>query len=275
LEPRTIIFEPAGRNTAAAIALAALEADTDELLLVMPSDHVIAYPDRFLTAVAAAVPHAQAGHLLTFGIEPAGPETGYGYIKRGALLGGGAFAVARFVEKPDRGTAEHYLAEGGYYWNGGIFLFRADGLLAALEAHAPDILADVRRSLAAARREGAAVYPEPQMFGGVRSQSIDHAVMEVAGNIAMVPVGMGWSDVGSWDTLYEVAAKDTGGNAVSGDVHAHDSRNCLLHSEGPVIVAAGVENLIVVAAAGAVLILPRGQSQRVKELVERLPAGRK
>jgi mannose-1-phosphate guanylyltransferase len=270
--PALSILEPVGRNTAAAIALAALEAPASALLLVMPSDHVIGLPDRFLAAVRAAMPAAREGHLLTFGIAPERPETGYGYIKRGAALAEGVFAVDRFVEKPDALTAAAYLADGGYDWNGGIFLFEAGTLLAGLEAHAPGILAQVRRSLDAATRELARVTPDPILFGAVRSQSIDHALMEVHDRVAVVPVQMDWSDVGSWDALHEMGAKDDAGNRASGDTLMIDTRNCLLHTEGPLLVTVGVDDLIVVASGNAVLVMPRGDSQRVKEAVERLAA---
>lgn len=268
--PQLLILEPVGRNTAAAIALAALEAPPSSLLLVMPSDHLIGLPDRFLAAIQAALPLAQQGYLITFGIAPERPETGYGYIKPGVSLAEGVFAVDRFVEKPDAATASRYLAEGGYDWNGGIFLFEAATVLAGLEAHAPDILAQVRRSMHAAQRQTGRVTPDAGLFGVVRSQSIDHALMEVHERVAVVPVQMDWSDVGSWDALHDIATKDESGNSRSGHVVIEDSRNCLFHSSGPRIVAAGVEDLIVVATPDAVLILPRGQSQRVKELVDRL-----
>lgn len=272
VEPLSIMLEPAGRNTAAAIALAALEADGAALLLVMPSDHVIGRPDRLLAAVEEAAPFAERGHLVTFGIAPDRPETGYGYIKSGAALAGGVHAVERFVEKPDARTAARFLQEGGYHWNGGIFLFRADAVLAGLQAHAPDILAAVRASFEAARRDASRVRPDPGLFAAIRSQSIDHALMEVHERVAIVPVDMDWSDVGTWDSLHEIAEKDAGGNALSGDVIALTTRDCLLHSDGRLLVTLGVHDLIVVATKDAVMILPRGQGQHVKDLVDLLKA---
>jgi mannose-1-phosphate guanylyltransferase/mannose-1-phosphate guanylyltransferase/mannose-6-phosphate isomerase len=269
-EPSLIILEPCGRNTAAAIALAAIESGPDDLLLVMPSDHVIGRPDRFLDAVAAAAPYAEQGWLVTFGIAPTRPETGYGYIQRGAAKGGGAWSVRRFVEKPDAERAADYLASGEYDWNGGIFLFRSRDLVAGLELHAADILSAVRASLASARREEGRVYPDPELFAAVRSQSIDYALFEPHERVAVVPVDMDWSDLGSWDALYELAPKDSTGNAVSGRVAAVEARSCLLHSSGPKIVTLGVEDLIIVATPEAVLVLPRGQSQRVREAVDAL-----
>jgi mannose-1-phosphate guanylyltransferase/mannose-1-phosphate guanylyltransferase/mannose-6-phosphate isomerase len=269
-QPRLTILEPCGRNTAAALALAALESAPEKLLLVMPSDHVIGRPERFLAAVAAAVPHAEQGYLVTFGIAPTRPETGYGYIERGAGLGGGAWAVHRFVEKPDANRAADYLAGRNHDWNGGIFLLRAGDLIAGLELHAPDILAGVRASLETARREGGCLYPDPPLFAAIRSQSIDYALFEPHERVAVVPVDMDWSDLGSWDALYDLASKDAAANVLVGPVHATDTRACLLHSSGPRIVTLGVDDLIVVATGDAVLVLPRGQSQRVREAVDGL-----
>lgn len=262
-----LILEPMGRNTAAAIALAALERECDDLLLVMPSDHVIGLPDAFLDAVAKAAGQAGQGWLMTFGITPDQPETGYGYIKCGPPLAAGVFAVDRFVEKPDRATAEAYLSEGGYDWNGGIFLFRAGDLIDGLAAHAPDILEAVRAALSEGRREGHRVQPNASLFAAVRSQSIDLALMEAHDRVGVVPVEMHWSDVGSWDALYDVGAKDQAGNVVAGDAIFRDTRGCLIEAEGIQVVTVGVSDLIVVASGGTVLILPRGESQRVREAV--------
>jgi mannose-1-phosphate guanylyltransferase/mannose-1-phosphate guanylyltransferase/mannose-6-phosphate isomerase len=270
-----LIVEPEGRNTAAAIALAALEARPDALLLVMPSDHVIADPAAFRAAVCLAAPIAQEGWLVTFGICPDRPETGYGYIRRGRRIADGVFEAEAFVEKPDRDTAARYLAEGNHDWNGGIFLFRADALLAALGAHAADILAGVEAALGPAERDGGRILPDPAAFAQVRAQSIDHAVMEKADRIAVVPVQMGWSDLGSWDALYEIGEPDGDGNVAAGDVLTLDTRHSLLKSAGPLIVAIGMEELVVVATPDAVLIAPRGQTQRVKEAVDLLKARRR
>ena len=203
-----LILEPVGRNTAPAIALAALTAAPDDLLLVLPSDHVIADVAAFHAAVRIAAPLAAEGWLVTFGIRPDRPETGYGYIKRGEPLGAGAFAAERFVEKPDRATAEAYLADGGYDWNGGIFLMRADHYLAELGRHAPEMLAAARAAMEGARREGDRIVPDADAFAASPAQSIDYAVMEKAERVAVVPVAMGWSDVGSWDALHALAERD-------------------------------------------------------------------
>jgi mannose-1-phosphate guanylyltransferase/mannose-1-phosphate guanylyltransferase/mannose-6-phosphate isomerase len=270
VRPFQSILEPVGRNTAAAIALAALEAEPSTLLLVIPSDHVIGLPENFLAAVDLAVPFAEQGHLVTFGITPEGPETGYGYIKRGPSLATGVFEVERFVEKPDLSTARHYIDQGGYDWNAGIFLFAAGAVVAGLARHAPDILDQVRCALDEARRQSARVYPDMELFAAVRSQSIDHALMEVHEQVAVVPVRMDWSDLGSWDALYAAGAKDDDGNHLAGEALQIDSRNCLLHSDGPQLVTVGVQDLIVVAAGGKLLVMPRGESQRVRDAVERL-----
>lgn len=265
----TLILEPAGRNTAPAIALAALAAAPGATLLVMPSDHVIADVAAFRAAIEAASPAVEAGWLVTFGIAPSAPETGYGYICAGETLLPGVRKVTRFVEKPDKATAERYLAEGCYAWNGGIFLFRADTYLEALAIHAPDILAATREAMRLAARDGHRLHPDAAAFAASPSDSIDYAVMEKAARVAVVPVEMGWSDVGSWDALHDLAA-DLNGNAEHGAVVAIDTNNCLLRSDGPLIAAVGVTDLIVIATGDAVLILPRGSSQDVKRAVDAL-----
>ena len=270
ITPSAILLEPCARNTAPAIALAALIAQPEDLLLVMPSDHAIDDVASFRRAVDAAAPLAQEGWIVTFGIEPDRPETGYGYIKRGGELAPGAYAVERFVEKPDLDAAGGMLAEGGYGWNGGIFLFRASDMLEALASHAPEILDAVRRSLGAHTSVRPWVYPDAAAFGASPSDSIDYAVMEKAEKVAVVPVDMGWSDVGSWDALYDILAKDTAGNSSSGEVVALDSGGCLLRGEGAKVVSVGTRDLIVIATAGEVLVVPRGRSQDIKQAVARL-----
>jgi mannose-1-phosphate guanylyltransferase/mannose-1-phosphate guanylyltransferase/mannose-6-phosphate isomerase len=268
--PAQLILEPAPRNTAPAIALAALCAEAGDLLLVLPSDHVVRQPDAFRAAVQAALPLAVDGMMVTFGIAPDRPETGYGYIARGGEVGLGLFRAARFVEKPDLATAHAYLESGDYLWNAGIFLMRAETYLDALEAHAPDILSAARSAIVAQREEGNRVWPDARGFARAPSRSIDHAVMEHAERVAVVPVEMGWSDVGSWEALHAIGDKDAAGNVLTGDVVAIDSRDSLIRSDGPVIVTLGVQDLIVVATERAVLIAPRGESQRVREAIEAL-----
>ena len=265
-----LILEPIGRNTAPAIAAAALALPRDAIMLVMPSDHVIQDVAAFRAAIAAATPWVEQGWLATFGIAPDGPETGYGYIKRGEPLGDGVARVDSFVEKPDRETAEAYLATGLYNWNGGIFLFGAGAYLDALQAHAPDMLARVRESMDKATRDGNRIFPERHAFASSPGQAVDYAVMEKAEKVAVVPVEMGWSDVGSWDALHAISACDDDGNAQHGEVFAIDTKRCMIRSEGPVVAAVGVKDLIVIATPDAVLIMPRGASQEVKRAVEAL-----
>ncbi len=262
----TLVLEPLARNTAPAIALAALVAPPDAPLLVMPSDHVIADNDAFVRAVDAALPLVERGWLATFGITPDGPETGYGYIRVGDEIGPGANRVARFVEKPELETAITMIASGDYVWNGGIFLFRADSFLRALETHAPAMLDAARAAVGAAAHDGQRILPDAAAFEASPSDSIDYAVMEKADRVAVIPVAMGWSDVGSWDALHTLGA-DPDGHAHHGDVIALDTTNCLFRSDGIRISVVGVSDLIVVASGNDVLILPREQSQQVKRIV--------
>lgn len=265
-----LILEPAQRNTAPAIALAALNAAGDDVLLVLPSDHLIADAEGFREAVRRALPFAREGWIVTFGMAPDRPETGYGYIRRGAAIGDGVFAAERFVEKPDAETAVRYLADGGYDWNGGIFLLRADVAIEGLRTHAPEILAAAREAFDRAARDGVRIVPEAAAFRAAPSQSIDYALMEKAGKVAVMPVSIGWSDIGSWDALHDRLPHDEDGNAIAGDVVALDARGCLIRSDGPVIAAIGVNDLVIVATADAVLVVPRDQAQRVKEIVDAL-----
>jgi mannose-1-phosphate guanylyltransferase/mannose-1-phosphate guanylyltransferase/mannose-6-phosphate isomerase len=269
-----IILEPEGRNTAPAIALAALALPADAPMLVMPSDHAIADVAAFEAAVEQAAALAGDGWLVTFGIAPTGPETGYGYIREGEAIGGasadGGFRVERFIEKPGRDTAKTFLAEGGYCWNGGIFLFTAGVFLDALDAHAPDIAAAARAAMAGAETEGALIRPDAAAFAEAPAISIDYAVMEKARRVAVVPVAMGWSDIGSWDALYDFAGKDADGNSLSANVLAIDTANSLVRSDGPLVAAIGVSDLVVIATGDAILVMPRGESQRVKQAIEAL-----
>ncbi len=266
--PQAVILEPVARNTAPAIALAALAAKGEDALLVMPSDHVIADVPAFHAAIEAAMPLVAEGWLVTFGITPDAPETGYGWIRIGEALAPGVHRVARFVEKPVRERAEEMLAAGDHAWNGGIFLFRADIFLGALAAHAPGMLTATQEAMTKARREGVRIHPDAEAFGASPADSIDYAVMERAERVAVVPVAMGWSDVGSWDALHAISELDSEGNAHRGEVLAIDTRNCLVRSDGIRVAAVGVSDLIVVASGNDVLILPRGHSQDVKKLIE-------
>lgn len=275
VQPAAIILEPVARNTAPAIALAALAADDPKApLLVMPSDHAIADPDAFRAAIAAALPLVQDGWLVTFGITPDAPETGYGYIKVGQALADGVHRVDRFVEKPPREAADAMLASGDHVWNGGIFLFRADIFLGALAAHAPDMLAAVQDAMAKATQDGLQILPDADAFAASPSDSIDYAVMEKADRVAVVPVSMGWSDVGSWDALHALSDCDEDGNSCpNDDAVLIDTTNCLVRTDGARVAMVGVSDLIVIASGNDILILPRGQSQDVKKVVEALKEG--
>jgi mannose-1-phosphate guanylyltransferase len=265
-----LILEPAARNTAPAIALAALDAEPDDLLLILPSDQLIADAASFRDAVARAAPFAREGWIVTFGMKPERAETGYGYIERGPALGDGVHQAVRFVEKPDAATAGRYFAGRRHDWNGGIFLMRAGTCLDALREHAPDVAEAAKAAMDGARREGRRTWPEEAAFVRSPAISIDYAVMEKAKKVAVLPVSVGWSDVGSWEALMEVSERDGEGNAISGDVLALDARGCLIRSDGPLVAAIGIEDLVVIATGDAVLIVPRAQSQRVKDAVEAL-----
>ncbi|WP_380785066.1 mannose-1-phosphate guanylyltransferase/mannose-6-phosphate isomerase [Sphingomonas sp. R86521] len=272
-DPQALILEPAGRNTAPAIALAAIAAGSGrEALLVMPSDHVIADVAAFHAAIERALPMVSQGWLVTFGIAPQSPEIGFGWIQVGEELATGVHRVARFVEKPPLDAAEAMLASGDHAWNGGIFLFRADKYLEALAQFAPGMLVATEEAMAKARREGVRIYPDATAFAASPDDSIDYAVMEKAERVAVVPVAMGWNDLGSWDALHAISERDAAGNAHrgdgDGDVLAIDTRNCFVRSDGIKISLVGVEDLIVVASGNDVLILPRGRSQEVKKLIE-------
>lgn len=271
VSPLALILEPLARNTAPAIALAALAApDPESPLLVMPSDHVITDTAAFAAAIDSALPLAEQGWMVTFGITPDAPETGYGYIQIGEELAAGVHRVARFVEKPDQRTARAMLEAGDHAWNGGIFLFRADAFVAALSVHAPDMLAAAQNAMAAARREGAQIHPDKDAFAASPSDSIDYAVMEKAERVAVVPVAMGWSDLGSWDALHAISVCDEAGNVCDGNVIAIDSNNCLVRTDGPRVAVVGVDDLIVVVSGNDILILPRGRSQDVRQVTEHL-----
>jgi mannose-1-phosphate guanylyltransferase/mannose-6-phosphate isomerase len=274
--PAAILLEPAARNTAAAIALAAnllLASDPDALMLVMPSDHVIADVEAFHQAVQAAVPAAQKGRLVTFGIKPGHPETGYGYIEVGDSLSevAGVNRVARFVEKPDAETAKAYVESGRHAWNGGIFLFMARTVLGELEQFEPAIARACSEAMAARVSDGVFVRPSREPFLSSPNVSIDYAVMERTTLAAVVPVEMGWSDVGSWDALWDISSKDQTGNATKGDVVAVDTKGSLLRQDGgPAIAAVGVSDMVVVSTRDAVLVAPRSRAQDVKHLVDEL-----
>lgn len=267
--PQSIILEPMGRNTAPAIALAAIAAGADSTpLLVMPSDHVIADLDAFRAAIERALPLVAEGWLVTFGIAADAPETGFGWIKVGEPLAEGVHKVARFVEKPPLEAAQAMLASGDHAWNGGIFLFRADMFLTALATHAPDMLVAAQTAMDKAQRDGIRIRPDADAFAASPADSIDYAVMERADRVAVAPVAMGWNDVGSWDAVHAISAHDASRNAHDDIVTLIDSSGCLVRSDRVRVAMVGVQDLIVVASGDDILILPRGRSQEVKKLLE-------
>jgi mannose-1-phosphate guanylyltransferase/mannose-6-phosphate isomerase len=271
-----ILLEPMARNTAPAIALAAQHvaaADPDALMLVMPADHLIENEAAFRDAVATARELADAGWLVTFGIRPDYAETGYGYILRGEKLGDGGFQVERFVEKPDLATAERYVAEGTYAWNSGMFLFRASRYLEELERHAPGIAAAARAAYARARSDLDFMRVDGDAFAASPSDSIDYAVMEKTDRAAVVPVSCGWSDIGSWSSLWSVAERDADGNRHEGDVISVDTKGSLVRaSERRMIATLGVEDLVVIDTADATLVARKDRVQDVKTIVDALKA---
>jgi len=271
----TIVLEPLARNTAPAVAAAALIAqrqDTNALILVMPADHAVPDKKGFLEAVNAGAAAAREGSLVLFGIQPDSPATGYGYILAGDAVKGLARRVEAFVEKPDLATAESYLADGRYSWNSGIFLLSATSVIEELEKHEPKVVAAVRASLDAAKKDMDFLRLDPDAFAESPSISIDYAVMERTDRAAVVPSTFAWSDVGAWSALWELADRDAGDNVQIGDTVAEDTRGSYLRSEGPLIATVGVENLIVIATPDAVLVADRNKDQDVKRLVERLRA---
>lgn len=261
-----VIVEPAARNTAPAIALAALAAPPDACLLVMPSDHAMSRPAAFIDAFDAAYPLVASGHLATFGIEPASPETGYGYLAAGEPLGdSGARAVSRFVEKPAREAAQAMLDSGGHYWNAGIFLMRADAYLGALALHAPDIDQSCRKAMSAASANEGVIRPDEAQFAACPSDSIDYAVMEKAEGVIVVPVDPGWSDVGSWAALHAIADKDAHGNAVRGPAVLFDCHNCLVRNDTDTVLSLlGLADMAIIAAPAGTVMLPLARTQDVK-----------
>ncbi|OEZ01737.1 MULTISPECIES: mannose-1-phosphate guanylyltransferase/mannose-6-phosphate isomerase [Stenotrophomonas] len=272
VQPQAILLEPVGRNTAPAIAVAALEATLEEgdpVLLVLPSDHVIAHEDAFRAAVLSALPAAREGKLVTFGIVPTGPETGYGYIK--ASSGGAVRAVDRFVEKPDAETALQYVQSGEYFWNSGMFLFKASRYLAELERLQPEMLSASRNAWQLARRDTDFTRLDKEAFAAVPADSIDYAVMEKTSDAVVVPLDAGWNDVGSWTALRDVSAQDADGNAHHGDVIAIDCRNTYAYGER-LIALVGLDDVIVVETDDAVMVGRSDRMQEIKQVVAQLKA---
>jgi len=277
IELESILLEPVGRNTAPAVAVAALKAaeiDPDALLLFLPSDHVILDTPGFHKAVSDAACAAKQGYLVCFGMTPTRAETGYGYIEQGEEIDGakGARVINAFTEKPDETTAQKYLDEGGYYWNSGMFMFAAGTILAEFESLQPEMLAACRKALATAEPDLNFLRMTEADFGAVPADSIDYAIMEKTDRAAVLPAEFGWSDVGSFSALSDVQEADACGNVTAGDIMSTDTKNCFIHSDGHLVSTVGVEDLIIVATDDAVMVAKKDQDQDVKKIVDRLKA---
>ena len=273
--PQGILLEPIGRNTAPALTAAALwllDRDPDAIMLVLPSDHVVQNAAAFREAAYMAAAAAEFGRLVTFGIAPRAPETGFGYIAAGGSVDGldGVRAVDGFVEKPDLTTAQAFVDDGNHFWNSGMFVFRADTLIAEIDRLTPETGIACRAALAGGSEDLDFLRLNAESFAAAPATSIDYAVMEKTDRAAVVPVDMGWSDVGSWRALWEIGAKDNAGNVVVGDVVQVGARDCYLRSDGTLVAAIGLEDFVVVASADAVLVAPKDEVQQVRDIVEAL-----
>ncbi|GAA0271333.1 hypothetical protein GCM10009127_09400 [Alteraurantiacibacter aestuarii] len=260
-----VIVEPEAKNTAAAIALAAVRLSPDAVMLVCPSDHHIADVAAFCSAARSAAQLARQDWMVSFGITPTAPETGFGYIRRGEALDGG-YKVDRFVEKPDLERAQAFLDDGGYSWNGGIFAFRAGAFMDELRAHRPDIAEAVERAVAAGREDGHAFHPAAGAFAAIDGESVDYAVMERTNRAAMVPVAMGWSDIGNWHALRDAREADENGNRVRGNAELVDCRNVLAETDGPRISVIGLEDVAVIVDGNEILVTTMQGAQKVGKL---------
>lgn len=270
VKPQAIILEPCGRNTAPAIALAALSAKPETILLILPADHVIRNQGALVNAIKQGVAHAAQGKFMTFGIVPREPHTGYGYIQRGKRLPEGGFAVSAFVEKPDIQTAESYLNAGDYYWNSGMFMFTAEHYLNALSQYQPEILEACRNGLAEAEIDRDFTRIAELEFQKSPAISIDHAIMEKTGDAVILPLEAGWSDVGSWASIWEVGPQDNSGNVVHGDVIAVNVTNSYLRAESRLLVVVGVDDHVVIETPDAVLVAHRNSTEQIKKIVDQL-----
>jgi len=265
----SIILEPVGRNTAPAIALAALTAKDDPLLLVLAADHVIQDEDAFREAVIRAIPLAEAGKLVIFGIVPTQPHTGYGYIKRGKDIGEG-FEVDAFVEKPSSDVAQDYFSSGDYCWNSGMFLFRASTYLEELKKFRPDILEQCQGSVMDVKTDLDFLRIDKDMFESCPAESVDYAVMEKTSHAVVVPMDAGWSDIGSWSSLWDISEKDSEGNSTHGDVILHNTRNSYVKSDNKLVAVIGVDDLVVVSTKDALMVAHKDSVQDVKMITESL-----
>lgn len=275
IDDGAIILEPVPKNTAPAIALAAHEAlrrDEEAMLLVLPADHLIEDTASFHAAVKKALAAAKEGNLVTFGIVPHRPETGYGYIRRGREQSKEVFSVLAFVEKPDEATAKEYLKTGEYYWNSGMFLFGAKDYLEELERHAPDMADSCEKAFSRVKKDLDFLRIDEKAFATCPKDSIDYAVMEKTKKAMVVPLDAGWNDIGSWASLHDVCPKDENKNCVTGDVLTEDTENCLVRSESRLVAAAGLKDVIIVETKDAVLVIHKDSAQDIKTLVEKLEA---
>lgn len=266
-----LILEPTGRNSAPAIAAACLVSNPSEYLLILPADHHIGQPDKFLDAIATAMDAAASGSLVTFGIHPTHPATGYGYI-RGESGKTDIVQVEEFIEKPPIDKAQAYISSGNYYWNAGIFLFKVSSMLAAFEKYAPDIIVDTRKAIT--EDSGQVVRLEPAAFASVRDISIDYAIMEHESDIKVVPVDMGWSDVGGYDALWEMLASDATSNASIGPTITDASSGSFVRSDGPLICVSGLSDMAVIANDDVVMVAPRSDDDAIKRLGKAAQAGK-
>jgi mannose-1-phosphate guanylyltransferase / mannose-6-phosphate isomerase len=270
------VLEPMARNTAPALAATALvqaQTDPEALMLVLPADHLIADTGAFHAACAKAAVAAQAGAIVTFGIVPDGPETGYGYIKQGPEVSQGVFAIDTFREKPDLETAKAYLASGDYAWNAGIFLFKCATFLRELEHYAPDVLAAAKGAVEAGSTEGDTLTLDAKYFATANSISIDFAVMEKTNHAMVVPVDMGWNDIGSFATIWEISDKDSRGNVTTGAAQVFDGANCLVQSEAQNVAVIGLQDIMVIVTATGILVAPRARAQDVRLAADHFKAG--
>lgn len=272
--PSHIVLEPVGRNTAPAVAVAALlaaQTDPDALLLVLPSDHVIQHEDTFRDLVECAARVAAIDYLMTFGIQPTSPHTGYGYIRRGMALEPGGYGVDAFVEKPDINTASGFLADGRYYWNSGMFLFKASTYLKELGSLQPDMLSQCELAVANAREDLDFLRLDEAAFAACPAESIDYAVMEHTERAAVIEAAdLGWNDIGSWTALSEIAERDEAGNSLQGNVLTEGVRDSYIRAESRMVAAIGLDNLIIVETADAVLVADKSRAQDVKKIVDKL-----
>ena len=279
VKPHSLVLEPAGRNTAPAVAVSALMAaneSNDARILVLPADHIIPDVEKLHRAIDAAACFAGQGSLVTFGIVPQTPETGYGYIQKGSPVTchdenrHEAFEICEFVEKPDLPAARQYVESGKYCWNSGMFMFRATDIIAEMASLSPEILAACRSAVDGGRVDGDAFMLDSAAFSACPSDSVDYAVMEKTCRAVMVPFDAGWSDVGSWEALWDLGIKDAGGNVIRGDVFGHDNNGCLVFAESRLVAVLGMNDAIVVESPDAVLVAERGRGQDVKAIVDEL-----